>query len=690
MSNDNSDALMKKMRRKSQASAKKASTNSNNTNSNNTKPPPRPMLTVLHTMRQTRDPALVYSSAQSQLHHIQDTTGVKEQPLQQYLSHHRPVPLFPIQESGVQFLERRERDEECVGCHSGLLCDEMGLGKTRQILTVILRDNQRRATESGQRFNGTTIILAPGIVLGVWSDEIAKFPRDCFVVQDLRTLTGVAELDQYYYGECDIVLCSYAMLRAAYNHNNLDEIEELEEGEESVSVDVLTRRYKILFGRSYVRCCADEAHQIVVKKTQITHAVSQLQVERMWLITGTPIKNSLGDVHTLLGLAGIKRPLSEEETTELLSKMMLRRTKYDLLLMPTTQPSGLTREAIITTQLVEFDSLVERTLYCVYAGFALRQRRTHAGNTPVLIHYLRQLCLAPALIKGLVVPHGMLVIGQRAPRGDTSLSTYVAGLPQNNTVTYTYKPGVSYNSDDNSCVVAQWSAPSEAMFTQCSDREAVNTMLEEWQQHGTVTQRMSDIPLECEQWRSTFTCMREHTLILDDPSSKECALLRWIAALPVDDKAVVFAMSVGVLNRLHKFLDQPHALIHGKLSEQRNGQERLRFTSDPQCRVLLLSLKKGNAGLNLECANHLGMLDDWWNPVDKQQALSRLMRPGQSKQVHITHFKMRGTVESYVSRVQHNKQDLIERVIPSKKQSSLNEQQEAELFDYTVSIQTEM
>jgi SNF2 family DNA or RNA helicase len=38
----------------------------------------------------------------------------------------------------------------------------------------------------------------------------------------------------------------------------------------------------------------------------------------------------------------------------------------------------------------------------------------------------------------------------------------------------------------------------------------------------------------------------------------------------------------------------------------------VKFTDDPRCKVILVSLKAGNAGLNLVAASHVIILDPFW------------------------------------------------------------------------------
>ena len=50
--------------------------------------------------------------------------------------------------------------------------------------------------------------------------------------------------------------------------------------------------------------------------------------------------------------------------------------------------------------------------------------------------------------------------------------------------------------------------------------------------------------------------------------------------------------------------------------------------------VFMLSSKAGGCGLNLIGANRLVMFDPDWNPANDDQAMARVWRDGQKKQVH--------------------------------------------------------
>jgi len=80
------------------------------------------------------------------------------------------------------------------------------------------------------------------------------------------------------------------------------------------------------------------------------------------------------------------------------------------------------------------------------------------------------------------------------------------------------------------------------------------------------------------------------------------------------------------------------------------------FLNDPSCNVLLLSIKAGGCGLNLQnSANVAILLEPWWNPAVEAQAWGRIHRMGQQRTVYIRRLRSWGTVEERIFGIQEQK-----------------------------------
>jgi SNF2 family DNA or RNA helicase len=68
-------------------------------------------------------------------------------------------------------------------------------------------------------------------------------------------------------------------------------------------------------------------------------------------------------------------------------------------------------------------------------------------------------------------------------------------------------------------------------------------------------------------------------------------------------------------------------------------------------------------GLNLTAADHVFLLDPWWNPAVEAQAIDRAHRIGQDRPVLAQRLVARDTVEEKVLALQHGKRELAEAIV---------------------------
>ena len=71
----------------------------------------------------------------------------------------------------------------------------------------------------------------------------------------------------------------------------------------------------------------------------------------------------------------------------------------------------------------------------------------------------------------------------------------------------------------------------------------------------------------------------------------------------------------------------------GSMGLQERGRALNAFKQDPGVTILLATLKCAGVGLDLSVANFVFLMDIWWNPAAEDQAIDRVHRIGQSKQV---------------------------------------------------------
>ncbi len=132
------------------------------------------------------------------------------------------------------------------------------------------------------------------------------------------------------------------------------------------------------------------------------------------------------------------------------------------------------------------------------------------------------------------------------------------------------------------------------------------------------------------------------------------------------ENSLASGSKVLIFSQWTQFLDLIAARVEGMgLSYLRidgstkNRQEVVeRFQNDAEPRVMLLSLKAAGVGLNLTAADHVFIVDPWWNPAVEEQAADRAHRIGQDKPVFVRRFVAKDTVEERILLLQEEKRGL--------------------------------
>ena len=88
-----------------------------------------------------------------------------------------------------------------------------------------------------------------------------------------------------------------------------------------------------------------------------------------------------------------------------------------------------------------------------------------------------------------------------------------------------------------------------------------------------------------------------------------------------------------------------------------------RFKTHGEHKVMVMSLRAGGLGLNLQEASYVFHLDRWWNPAVERQAEDRSHRMGQTVKVNVIKYSCNGTIEESIDRILERKQGLFDNLI---------------------------
>jgi SNF2 family DNA or RNA helicase len=128
------------------------------------------------------------------------------------------------------------------------------------------------------------------------------------------------------------------------------------------------------------------------------------------------------------------------------------------------------------------------------------------------------------------------------------------------------------------------------------------------------------------------------------------------------DKVIVFSHFTALLDLIEIPIARrgwKYRRYDGRMTPADRSSAISSFASQPDCLVMLVSLKAGNSGLNLTCASNVIIMEPSWNPYIEEQAIGRVHRIGQKKHVRVYRLLVADTIETRILELQEKKRKLI-------------------------------
>lgn len=177
----------------------------------------------------------------------------------------------------------------------GILADDMGLGKTIQMISLIMAD--RESSTQKQGVSGASLILAPLSVMSNWSQQIERHVKPEHALRVLTYHGAKREnLDLKTIGNYDVVITTYETMMSEFYSSTRP-----------------VPRASGLFSIKWRRLVLDEGHQIRNPRTKKAVAACSLPAQSRWVLTGTPIVNTLKDLFSLVKFLGLSGGLDKYE-----------------------------------------------------------------------------------------------------------------------------------------------------------------------------------------------------------------------------------------------------------------------------------------------------------------------------------------------------------------------------------------
>uniref|UniRef100_A0A7N6FCT2 Helicase-like transcription factor n=1 Tax=Anabas testudineus TaxID=64144 RepID=A0A7N6FCT2_ANATE len=552
-------------------------------------------------------------------------------------------------------LEGFQEDLDFAAALGGLISDTgFKKKKTSKKATPTLKDLKARAT----------LIICPLSVLSNWLDQFEQHVSANVKLNVYLYYGSDRNRSTKFLSSQDVVITTYNILSS-------------DNGDKSP-----------LHVVNWLRVVLDEGHIIRNPDTLMSKAVLRFKAQRRWILSGTPIQNSVKDLWMLLAFLHLKpfdvrewwnrviqRPVTQgnkeglQNLQTLVKCITLRRTKNSEV---NGRPLVSLPEKTVCVEKVEL-SQAEREEYELARNEGRNTIGRYVSEGTVLSNYahvlailmrLRQLCCHPDLLFYLSA-------------FSNSVCSYISTPAELRERLIEKLRMVLASGSDEECSVCLESVRLP-VITHCAHvycrpciAQVISTEKETARcplcRSEIKTSELVEFPQEemgeengtnSEKWRT---------------SSKVQALMANLLRLRSEDNRIK-CLVVSQFTRFLTILETPlrehgfsYVRLDGTMSLKKRTQviQEFQSSADSSPVIMLLSLKAGGVGLNLTAASHVFLMDPAWNPATEEQCIDRCHRLGQKRKVCVTKFIVKDSVEENMVKIQKKKQDLLEKAFGS-------------------------
>ncbi|WFD31325.1 DNA helicase rad5 [Malassezia sp. CBS 17886] len=551
-----------------------------------------------------------------------------------------------------------------------------------------------------------TLVVAPMSLLSQWQSELERASAPGTLTVQLYYGDAREQLArQLEQGGVDVVVTSYGTLTSEYRR-------ETERAGAS-----------LLLAEKWHRVILDEAHNIKNRATLAARASYMVAADRRWALTGTPIQNRLTDLYSLLRFLQVEpwgdvsffnsflaKPFAAQSARALeivqsiLASLLLRREKH------TRGRDGqsiveLPRKTLDTQRLTF--SAAEREIYnSVYDRAQTRYRRLLAQGLVArnfslifsVLMRLRQAVCHPLLVlhadRGAAPQEGLLDDAADEERYQKHVRTLITRFQASSeSGDHAYALDVlgrladAESADGDECPFCMEQKMSKCFLPLCMHHGCRDCLVQYLQgcedrgeePHCPVCRRG---PVQAEDLVESVRARERAGAPRTPPppvrsSTKLDALRAQLDELRASDpclKAVIFSQFTAFLDVIEAHL-RHHSYeivrLDGRTPQAARARVLATFTETPRPMLILVSLRAGGVGLNLSAANHVWLMDCWWNSAIEDQAVDRIHRLGQTRPVVVHRLLVENTIEDRILAIQQRKRTLVQDALAPTKGRSM-------------------
>lgn len=586
------------------------------------------------------------------------------------------VKLLPFQLEGLHWLVQQENSKY----NGGVLSDEMGMGKTIQTIALLMHDLSKTPS----------LVVAPTVALMQWKNEIAQHTGGKLRTYLYHGAARTARPEELQ--DVDVVLTTYSVLESVYRKQVY--------GFRRKSG--LVKERSLLHNMRFHRVILDEAHNIKDRTSNTAKAVNDLNTEKRWCLTGTPLQNRIGEMYSLIRFLNVE-PFSRyycfacecsSEQWKFTDNMhcdycghvfMQHRSFFNHFMLKNIQTfgaQGLGLDSLNNIQLLLKDVMLRRTKV---------ERADDLGLPPRIVTVRRDYFnehekdLYRSLYTDVKRKYNSYVAEGVVLNNYANIFTLITRMRQLADHPDLVLKKIS-SGNDSSVIVCQLcdDVAEEPIESKCHHRfcrlcikEYVESFMEENSRlicpvcHIGLSIDLSQAALEVdmESFQKQSIVSRLDMQGNWRSSTKIEALVEELYHLRSDRrtiKSIVFSQFTSMLDLVEWRLKRAGfqtVKLQGSMSPTQRDETIKYFMDNIHCEVFLVSLKAGGVALNLCEASQVFILDPWWNPSVEWQSGDRVHRIGQHRPVKITRFCIEDSIESRIIELQEKKATMINATI---------------------------
>lgn len=558
--------------------------------------------------------------------------------------------LKPFQKDTLKWMEKREKE---IG--GGMLLNEAGTGKSICLLNTIVNNPVN------------TLIICPAGIIDNWCNEIEKHTN----IDRLSVLKYYGPGRQIYtvnIGKQIIYITSYSIISREFTGKKF---------ESKSLINKIKFERIILDEAHYIRNHRSNNFESVIKISEI-----QETIRYRWVVTATPIFNKINDAYSYFNFLGLEAIDDRSQWTTRISKDIngikivnewfikhsisfkkenvlkeeLSNKKETKIILKFSEPEQEFYNALKEYSVVRMKALMKRikNLHKSLVDDKETIQKLLRSNVMVYILRLKQCCDSPMLI---IDSMRRLKNVNTIDDAIETLKFFNESVNQEEECPICYDTVANYIADPcgHKCCGDCWNRMSNLNITTCPKCRSEIREIREISKISEIVNKSVNIN-DKEKYNLTYIDSTKINYLIDLTDN----------IVKKGEKIIIVSQWVTMLNIIRaSFTESKIKFIslQGDIPIKERSKYIKQFETDIDTKVCFISLMSSAEGINLVAANHLVLVDSWYNEAKMIQIQDRCHRICQTRQVYIYNLQIENTIEQQIEKLVKKKAKISKLVL---------------------------